>query len=115
MRYTIVITFQFTATAPSGIMSKQSFLETFENMVSVAFGMEQLPDVWMNITPMQVCFFFIYNFFHTLCYLKLLVVMLWSISKDYQRSEIEDLKDAQSLKSGTITQKNWKWNWPQHA
>lgn len=35
-------------------MSKQSFVETFENMVSVAFGMEQLPDVWMNISPQQV-------------------------------------------------------------
>nr|XP_022317151.1 sperm flagellar protein 2-like isoform X9 [Crassostrea virginica] len=45
---------QFTATAPTGVMSKQSFVETFENMVSVAFGMEQLPDVWMNISPQQV-------------------------------------------------------------
>lgn len=45
---------QFTATAPTGVMSKQSFVETFENMVSVAFGMEQLPDIWMNISPQQV-------------------------------------------------------------
>ncbi|XP_062579929.1 sperm flagellar protein 2-like isoform X2 [Saccostrea cucullata] len=45
---------QFTATAPTGVMSKQSFVETFENMVSVSFGMEQLPDIWMNISPQQV-------------------------------------------------------------
>ncbi|XP_048761563.2 sperm flagellar protein 2-like isoform X3 [Ostrea edulis] len=45
---------QFTATGPTGVMSKQSFVETFENMVSVAFGMEQLPDIWMNISPQQV-------------------------------------------------------------
>ncbi|XP_071117594.1 sperm flagellar protein 2-like [Haliotis cracherodii] len=45
---------QFTATAPTGVMSSKSFCETFENIVSVTHGMEQLPDVWMNITPSQI-------------------------------------------------------------
>jgi len=35
-------------------LSKQSFVDTFETMVSVAYGMEQLPDQWMNINPVQV-------------------------------------------------------------
>ena len=46
--------FQFQSTAPSGVLSKQSFVDTFETMVSVAYGMEQLPDQWMNINPAQV-------------------------------------------------------------
>ncbi|XP_063404210.1 sperm flagellar protein 2-like isoform X1 [Mytilus trossulus] len=45
---------QFQETAPTGVLSKQSFIETFETMVGVAFGMEQLPDHWMNINPVQV-------------------------------------------------------------
>ena len=48
---------QFLTTAPTGVMSSKSFLETFENMVSVTHGMEQLPDVWLNITPQQVGFY----------------------------------------------------------
>ena len=35
-------------------MSTKSFMETFETMVAVTHGMEQLPDVWLNITPQQV-------------------------------------------------------------
>ncbi|KAH3733219.1 hypothetical protein DPMN_039644 [Dreissena polymorpha] len=45
---------QFATTAPTGVMSIKSFCETFENMVSVTHGMEQLPDVWLNITPQQI-------------------------------------------------------------
>lgn len=47
-------TFQFATTAPTGVMSIKSFSETFENMVSVTHGMEQLPDVWLNISQQQV-------------------------------------------------------------
>ena len=46
--------FQFSAIAPSGIMSSKSFTETLENVVSVTHGMEQLPDMWMHIAPSQV-------------------------------------------------------------
>ena len=35
-------------------MSSKAFIETLENMVSVTYGMEQLPDAWMHITPGQV-------------------------------------------------------------
>ena len=45
---------QFCATAPTGIMSTRCFSETLENLVSVTYGMEQLPDLWMRITPSQV-------------------------------------------------------------
>jgi len=45
---------QFATTAPTGVMSIKSFTETFENMVSVTHGMEQLPDVWLNISQQQV-------------------------------------------------------------
>lgn len=45
---------QFQKTAPTGVLSKQSFVDTFETMVSVAYGMEQLPDQWMNMNPVQV-------------------------------------------------------------
>lgn len=45
---------QFQSTAPSGVLSKQSFVDTFETMVSVAYGLEQLPDQWMNINPAQI-------------------------------------------------------------
>lgn len=45
---------QFATTAPTGVMSIKSFCETFENIVSVTHGMEQLPDVWLNISQQQV-------------------------------------------------------------
>ncbi|XP_069125844.1 sperm flagellar protein 2-like isoform X2 [Argopecten irradians] len=45
---------QFTAIAPTGVLSARSFTDTFENIVSVAHGMEQLPDMWMNISSGQV-------------------------------------------------------------
>ncbi|XP_052777050.1 sperm flagellar protein 2-like isoform X2 [Mya arenaria] len=45
---------QFATTAPTGVMSNKSFLETFENMVSVTHGMEQLPDIWLNVSPQQI-------------------------------------------------------------
>ena len=50
----MLIPFQFATTAPTGVMSTKSFMETFETMVAVTHGMEQLPDVWLNITPQQV-------------------------------------------------------------
>ena len=46
--------FQFSAIAPSGIMSSKAFIETLENVVSVTHGMEQLPDQWMHMTAGQV-------------------------------------------------------------
>ena len=45
---------QFAAIAPSGVMSAKSFVDTLENIVSVAHGMEQLPDSWMHVGPGQV-------------------------------------------------------------
>lgn len=54
MYHSFQLCFQFQETAPTGVLSKQSFIETFETMVGVAFGMEQLPDHWMNINPVQV-------------------------------------------------------------
>ncbi|XP_060552949.1 sperm flagellar protein 2-like isoform X2 [Ruditapes philippinarum] len=45
---------QFATTAPTGVMSNRAFMETFENMVAVTHGMEQLPEVWLNITQQQI-------------------------------------------------------------
>lgn len=45
---------QFSSTAPTGIMSCKSFVETLENIVSVSHGMETLPDLWMHVTPSQI-------------------------------------------------------------
>ncbi|ESO92609.1 hypothetical protein LOTGIDRAFT_120497 [Lottia gigantea] len=45
---------QFLEIAPNGVLSNKGFVETLENMVSVSFGMETLPDQWMNITTTQI-------------------------------------------------------------
>lgn len=45
---------QFATTAPTGVMSNRAFMETFENMVAVTHGMEQLPEVWLNISQQQI-------------------------------------------------------------
>ena len=42
---------QFALTAPTGVLSMSSFEETFRNLTALTHGTEQIPDMWMNITP----------------------------------------------------------------
>ncbi|KAK6179274.1 hypothetical protein SNE40_011674 [Patella caerulea] len=45
---------QFILTAPNGVLSSRTFVETFETIVSVTYGLEALPDHWMNINHGQI-------------------------------------------------------------
>ena len=42
---------QFALTAPSGMLSLTAFEDTFRSLTALTHGTEQIPDMWMNITP----------------------------------------------------------------
>ncbi|CAG5136743.1 unnamed protein product, partial [Candidula unifasciata] len=45
---------QLKEIAPAGIISKKAFTEMFASLVSVTHGTEQLPELWMQLTPSQI-------------------------------------------------------------
>ncbi|KAL8590470.1 hypothetical protein ACOMHN_011683 [Nucella lapillus] len=103
---------QFSAIAPSGIMSSKSFTDTLENMVSVTHGMEQLPDTWMHITPAQI-----QEISNTLAtetdyvdWRRLLLALTWPIPTPTQSQLLETLQrfcQMDQKKTGYVTREQY--------
>ncbi|XP_076440661.1 sperm flagellar protein 2-like isoform X2 [Babylonia areolata] len=103
---------QFSAIAPTGIMSSKSFTETLENTVSVTHGMEQLPDMWMHITPAQI-----QEISSTLAtdrdyvdWRRLLLALTWPIPTPTQTQLLDTLRhfhDMDQKKTGFVTREQY--------
>lgn len=41
---------QFALTAPSGMLSAKAFTDTFQDLTTLTYGTEHIPEAWMNLT-----------------------------------------------------------------
>ncbi|GFR65233.1 sperm flagellar 2, partial [Elysia marginata] len=104
---------QFTATAPTGIISNKAFIEMFENLVSVTCGMESLPDMWMHLTPSQIA-----DLGNTLAsdtdyvdWRRMLVALCYPVPTPTQQQLLDSLymfKEMDQKATGTVTREQWQ-------